>query len=114
MIYFSEPLTGLLFERGQFTAQDTELVAKVQLFYSPQLTFYVLSTLMVRLVSSLKANKILMWVAGISLVTNVVLNYTFMRWIGLPGIALSTSVVYALSTTIIAIALRGLLKRKNN
>ena len=38
-----------------------------------------------------------MWGTPISVFANVALNILFMRIIGLPGIALSTSMVYAIS-----------------
>jgi putative peptidoglycan lipid II flippase len=47
----------------------------------------------VNAISSLKRNQILMFGTGISVVSNVVLNIIFMRMFGLPGIALSTSMV---------------------
>jgi putative peptidoglycan lipid II flippase len=110
LMYFSEPLIELMFQRGQFNAEDTQLATKVQFLYAPQIPFYLLSILFVRLVSSLKGNYILMWIAAINLCTNILFNYLFMQLIGLPGIALSTSIVYVLSTAMVMIALHKLLK----
>ena len=57
----------------------------------------MLGILIVRLISALNSNYILMWGAVISLPLNIVLNYIFMQWIGVSGIALSTSCVYLVS-----------------
>src|SRR5215510_5432108 len=63
----SKLIVLLLYERGKFTSADTLLVSQVQTFYALQIPFYVLSILVVRLISSLRANHILMWGAVLSL-----------------------------------------------
>ena len=50
-----------------------------------------------RAISALRANHILTIGCAINLVTCIVLNYIFGLWIGVAGIALSTSAVYAVS-----------------
>ena len=97
LVFFSEPIVSILFERGAFSTQDTSLVSNIQIYYFLQIPFYVLVLLMMRLISSLKANRWLMLVASINFILNVVLNYVFMRWMGVAGIALSTSIVYVIS-----------------
>jgi len=97
LIYFSEPLVRLLFQRGAFTDADTKLVAWVQVLYLLQVPIFVLGMLIVRLMSALKANGILMWGAGINLFFNVVSSYLLMKWLGIAGIALSMSLMYLVS-----------------
>jgi putative peptidoglycan lipid II flippase len=97
LIYFSEPLVGIIFGRGVFNAMDMHLVAQVQAFYVIQIPFYVLSMLVVRLISSLSGNYLLLRGACLSFSLNVGLNYLFMQWLGVAGIALSTSVTYFVS-----------------
>jgi len=94
LVYFSEPLVGLLFQRGAFTAEDTHLVAQVQAALLLQLPFYMLSTLLVQLVYSTHSNRALMVSAIISLLLDVLLNYALMQYFGVVGIALSTVFVY--------------------
>lgn len=93
-IIFSEMIVQLLFQRGSFTANDTHIVAQIQTYFAFQIPFYVANILVVRLISSMKLNQILMWVSGFNLIINIVLNYLFMQWMGIKGIALSTSCVY--------------------
>ncbi len=97
LFLFSESIIAMLFERGAFTAEDTQLVGQVQAYYLLQVPFYMLGILLVRLISSLGANHILMWGACISLPLNILLNYILMQWMGVSGIALSTVCVYAVS-----------------
>jgi putative peptidoglycan lipid II flippase len=97
---FSEPLVGLLFQRGAFTAKDVHLVGRIQAFYALELPFYLASIIVVRLISAVQANRLLLWASAINLIINVTLNYLFMRWLGVAGIALSTSIVYLVSATV--------------
>jgi len=110
LIYFSEPLVRLFFERGAFTSGDTYLVSQVQALFLLQVPFYFLSILIVRLISSLQANHILLWGAVISLPLSIILNYLLIQWWGVAGIALSTSMVYFVSFCYLLYMLVSLLK----
>jgi putative peptidoglycan lipid II flippase len=94
LIALSRPLISLMFERGAFSASDVTAVASVQRLYLLQLPFYALSILFVRLISAMKANHILLWGTVITFVLNITLDYVLMKWLGVPGIALATSLVY--------------------
>lgn len=97
LFVLSEPLVGLIFERGEFNPADTRLVGRVQALYGLQIPFYLLGILFVRLISSAGSNHLLMVGALLNLGLNVVLNYVFMRYLGVAGIALSTACVYCFS-----------------
>ena len=97
LVVCATPLVKLFFERGAFTSEDTRVVAGVQILASLQIPFYVAGILIVRAISSLSANRILAYGNVISLTVNVALNWLFMRWIGVAGIALSTSVMYVVA-----------------
>jgi putative peptidoglycan lipid II flippase len=97
IVAFSQPLVRLLFERGQFLASDTHVVARVQALYAIQIPFYVLGILGVQLLHAISANRVLMWVSIGNFFTNVVGNYVFMKFWGVAGIAFATSLVYFLS-----------------
>jgi putative peptidoglycan lipid II flippase len=112
LAYLSEPLVGLLFQRGAFTAGDTRLVGQVQAFYMLQIPFYILGTLIVRLISSLRGNSLLMWGAAISFSVNIALDYVFALWLGVAGIALSTTVVLLLSCCYLSYALLRLMRKR--
>jgi putative peptidoglycan lipid II flippase len=97
LVYYSEPLARLFFERGVFTSTDTWRVSQVQALFLLQIPFYFMVILMVRLISSLSMNHILMRVAIINLFSKIVFNYFFMQQLGAAGIALSTTLIYAVS-----------------
>ena len=91
---FSGQIVQLLYERGAFLPEDTYLVARVQSFLIFQIPFYIGGILVVRVISSLQANQILMWASGLNLLLKVAMNYLFMQWMGVAGIALSTSLMF--------------------
>ncbi len=98
LIYaFSDSIVNIIFQRGSFTTDDTAIVSPVQAYFAFQIPFYVAGIVVVRLISSLRANQILMWGAAINLVVNIGFNILFIHYLGLKGIALSTSFVYLIS-----------------
>jgi putative peptidoglycan lipid II flippase len=110
---FSKPLVKLLFQRGAFTGADTAVVSWVQVCYSIQIPFYVGSVLFVRFLSSIRRNDVLMYISGINLVLDVVLNLVLMRRWGVAGLALSTSLVYVISFLCVAGSSAKLLARQS-
>jgi putative peptidoglycan lipid II flippase len=112
LIVLSKPLVRLFFEGGAFTAADTVLVARVQIMFCLEIPFYSVALLHVRAISSLKLNYLIMWGTFISVSANVVLNVIFMRIIGLPGIALSTSAVYAINCGYVRLMLSRALRQR--
>lgn len=96
-IIASKLIVQVLFERGSFTAEDTQLVSQIQILYALQIPFYIAAIFVVRLVNSLGINHILAWGSAINLVANIIGNYVFSNWIGVAGLALSTSCVYLIS-----------------
>jgi putative peptidoglycan lipid II flippase len=98
LIFFcSEPIVYLLLQRGSFTASNTQLVAQIQAYFALQIPFYIAGMLLVRLISAMRINQVLMWGSAGNLIINIALNYAFMQWLGVVGIALSTSCVYLFS-----------------
>ncbi len=114
VLYFaSVPVVQVVFQRGAFTAADAELVGRVQAYASLQISPFLIGILVPRLLSSLDANAVLFRGALLSFALNVVLNYVFMRRMGVAGIALSTAVVYSITVCyLLRVALR--LTRKSS
>jgi putative peptidoglycan lipid II flippase len=114
LILISQPLVSIIFQRGSFSAEDTDLVARIQALFAIQIPFYIAGVFLARLISSFKASNLLMWGAFISLIVNIALNYLFMQWFGVAGIALSTSVVYFVSFCFLSYMLLALLKQSSH
>lgn len=110
-VFFSLPITRLLFERGRFHFQDSLMTASPFAYYSMGLVAISVSTLLSRAYYALKDSKTPFLIALLSVVINYFGDWFFMRtlpvvyealtlpeagrWWGYPhgGIALSTSVV---------------------
>ncbi len=112
LIYFSSPLIEILFQRGAFDASDTQLVAHVQIFYLLQLPFYILGIMGARLLSALSCNQALMKISALNLLINIAGNLILMKYLGLAGIALSTSIVYFISLFFIVGYIHHFLQKK--
>ncbi|MEO1466611.1 MAG: lipid II flippase MurJ, partial [Cyanobacteria bacterium J06633_1] len=110
-ILASKLIIRVLFERGSFTPEDTQLVSQIQIFYALQIPFYISAIFVVRLINSLGINHFLAWGSAINLGANIVANYAFVMWIGVKGIALSTSCVYLISFTFLYILTNKHLKK---
>lgn len=110
-IYLSEPMVALLFQRGNFTAEDTVAVSWVQQMYLLQIPFHSLSLLYVRMVSSLKGNHLVMWGAALGFCVNLALDFALIGPMGVAGLALSTSLVYVFMVGYTGIILRRCLKK---
>jgi putative peptidoglycan lipid II flippase len=96
LIMFSIPIVRLTLQRGAFTAADTGVVASVQTYSLLQLPFIVGITILMRVLSALKANRMLLPFSGAAIVLNTGLNYALMTRYGVAGIALATSLAQAL------------------
>ena len=96
LMVFSIPIVRLTLQRGAFTAADTRVVASVQAYSLLQLPSIVGITILMRILSALKANRAMLpfWSAGIVITT--ALNYALMTRYGVAGIALATSLAQAL------------------
>jgi putative peptidoglycan lipid II flippase len=109
LIAFSPALVRLLFQRGAFTAHDTLVVSRVQTMYALQIPFAAAGLLYVRMLTALRRNALVMISAGIGLALDVVLNLVCMKYMGVAGIALSTSLFYAASLLFALLMVRHLL-----
>jgi putative peptidoglycan lipid II flippase len=103
---FSTPIVRLMFERGAFTAEDTAVVALIQGLYALQIPFYLAGALGSRVLNALSLNRVTAIIGMLNCATNIVFDYLFMQWLGLPGIALATSAVYLCSSVVILLVVR--------
>jgi putative peptidoglycan lipid II flippase len=90
----------LLFERGQFTIEDTAQVTHVVRFALIQIPFYLLSIVFVHALLSRGWQSAVALIGGIGLIVKVGLSLIFVPALGLGGLMLATSGVYAVSSLI--------------
>lgn len=111
LILFSEDIVRVVFQRGAFDASDTNSVAFVQSLSALQIPFFAFSILIVRTLSAISANVVLLVGAVISLLLDVVLNYSLVPLLGVAGTGLSTSLMYAVSCVFLVVSLHIRLRR---
>jgi putative peptidoglycan lipid II flippase len=114
LVVWSKPIVRLLFERGEFSPADTEIVSRVLAYYAFTLPFYVAFLVLMKLLSSLRENVAAIWFAGVVLLSDVALNYVLSKRMGVSGIALATPCVYAIMSLVLYLHAAGLLKRRDS
>jgi putative peptidoglycan lipid II flippase len=110
LIAGSEVIVRLLYQRGSFDVGDTAVVARVQAAYALQIPLYLAEMFVVRLISAMQINRILIIVSFFNLVINIGLDYWFAQWFGIAGIALANFFLYLFSFSCVFWAARHQLK----
>lgn len=101
LFFLGEPIVMWVFERGEFSRNDTLLVSQIVQMFSFQIPFYLLGILGVRFLSAELNNSFTFRTTIVGAILNVVLDLVLIEIMGLKGIALSTSIVYAVTTSLI-------------
>jgi putative peptidoglycan lipid II flippase len=97
LFLLASPLTELLLHRGAFSGADVATVAGCLAALALQIPFYTGVILLMRLALALKLNAAIALISCANLVLDVGLNAWLASFMGVMGIALSTSIVYACS-----------------
>jgi putative peptidoglycan lipid II flippase len=97
MIAGSRLLVRLTLQHGAFSAADTAAVAPVQAMYAIQLPFFIVSRVFYRYLVAIRRTTLILYCGMLNLILDVVLNVLCMRWYGVAGIALATS-LWTIST----------------
>jgi len=106
LIALATPIVGLLYERGNFTPEDTNLVANLLIAYSVGLLGYAAYFLLVRAFYSRQNTRTPGLLNIVLFVLYTALAYGLSRVMGVVGIALAYSVVSAIFTLISLAAMR--------
>ncbi len=97
-IFFSENIISFLFERNEFTAEDTNIVSKIQQIAFIYVPFYLCTLILVKFLTSINKNKFMAWVSLFSLVANIILNFLLIKKYGVYGLVMATTIIYILSS----------------
>jgi putative peptidoglycan lipid II flippase len=101
------PIVGLLFQTGQFTADDTRLVAGVLLAYAVGLPAQASVKLLASAFYAFGDTRSPVKVAAASMVLSAVLAYFLMQRFGAAGIALGASCAACVNVALLFRSLRG-------
>jgi putative peptidoglycan lipid II flippase len=100
------PISRLLYERGQFTAEDTLMTSQALMAYGVGILAYGASQVMVRLFNATKDTATPAWVGGGSIALNAAGCWLLMQIFGHWGIALVTSIVSYVNTVVLYLIFR--------
>ncbi len=97
LIAASHAIVRLTYQHGAFSPADTAVVAQVLAMYAIQIPFFVVSRVYYRFLVAMLRTDLVLWCGVVNLGLDVVLNLILMRWLGVAGIALATS-LWSVST----------------
>lgn len=100
MIFFSDIIIRILFERNSFTSKDTEIVSFIQQLLLIHVPFFVVTRILVKFLTSINKNGFMAWVSALSVLTNLLLNYLLIHSFQVYGLALSTSLVLIINSLV--------------
>lgn len=92
IIILAEPLIKILFQRGNFTYEDTLITASVLTFYMPSILGFTVKEIINRGFYATQNTKIPIIVTVIQVILNIILNFVLSKFIGLKGLALATTI----------------------
>jgi putative peptidoglycan lipid II flippase len=109
LIVLPQPIVKLLFQRGAFDANSTNLVTAALIYLVPSITFYIGRDLITRVFYGLQDSRTPFLVATGAIFVKVLLDYLFVIVIklGVGGISLATSLITVFNLTLLAVLLRG-------
>lgn len=84
-------LIRLTFQHGAFGPRDTAVVTPVLAFFALQIPFFVCSRVFYRFLLAMRRTDLILYCGILNLGLDIVLNLILMRWFGVAGIALATS-----------------------
>ncbi|MDU8886143.1 lipid II flippase MurJ [Yeosuana sp. MJ-SS3] len=93
LLFFSTTLIELLFERNEFTHDDTIIVASVQNAFLIAIPFAVCGDVIVRFLTSINKNAFLAYVSLGSVILNIIFDFILMKFYGILGIAICTLII---------------------
>jgi peptidoglycan biosynthesis protein MviN/MurJ (putative lipid II flippase) len=105
-LWLAPTLVELIFERGEFTAQDTAQVAEVLRYALIQVPFYFASMIFVFALLSLRRHRVMVLIAGFNILTKIGLAFILVPIMGLNGLVLATAGVYLVGGTLALVILR--------
>ena len=93
-----EPIIRVLFERGAFTAADTQMMAPLLILFAVGMPFFSVSSLSTRAFYALKDTATPVKLAGVSFLINLGLSLALMYRIGVAGLVIASVVAVVVQT----------------
>ncbi len=108
-IVFADLIVNLLFLHGAFTAESAQKTTATLIGFAVGLGPMAMCFMLPRVFNAMHQNHFLLRISLFTMVTNVALDIVLARYLGLAGIALGTSIDYALSMLLQITLLRSII-----
>ena len=95
ILFFGDVIIRILYERGEFSAHDSEITFSVLKIYAYSLIFYSSYAVLNKLIYSKKLIGYLLLVAVMSISLKIILNFVFVDNLKQDGLALSTTLSFS-------------------
>lgn len=112
-LVLAEPIVTVLFERGEFKHEDTLVTAGVLACYAVGMLAIGIRDILVRVFYSLKDTKTPMLNSVLCVASNIVLNIALIKYLGVAGLALGSSLSAVIAVVFLSISLRRKIGRFN-
>ncbi|MET6991005.1 murein biosynthesis integral membrane protein MurJ [Sediminicola arcticus] len=99
-ILFSDDIIRILFERKEFTSEDTYVVANIQRIALVYVPFYLCTLVCVKFLTAINKNKFMAWTSFWNLILNLIMNIVLVKMYGVYGLILATTIVYVIASLI--------------
>jgi putative peptidoglycan lipid II flippase len=103
----ADPLVGMLFERGSFTAADRGQCASLLRYGMLQMPFFLGGMALVTALASVSARRALAAIAVVNVCVKLLASLALVPWLGAPGLMVATGVMYAAAAATAWLSLRG-------
>src|SRR5690606_25783639 len=107
LMVLARPIIQVIFERGEFTADSTTLVAGALLCYAPGIVGYSIVKIASPCFYAMKDAKTPITVSLITIAVNLILNLTLERAMGFTGLALGTAIAANINALLLLVLLSG-------
>lgn len=114
ILLFSHDMITILFQRGQFDSNATKMVTMALIFLSVSIIPYIFRDSLTRVYFAFNDSKTPFYVALSSVLTKIVLNFIFVKPLGIGGITLSTSFVTLINGLLLGLFVRKKIKMDFN
>jgi putative peptidoglycan lipid II flippase len=105
-MFFSKEIIEILLERGNFDSRATEMTSGIFWAYSLGIIAIGFREVTLRAFYSYGDTKTPTYIMIIGSVSNVILSYLFIKWFGLTGLGLSSSISFVITALITIVALK--------
>jgi putative peptidoglycan lipid II flippase len=102
----ADMVVPLLFERGNFSANDSRQVADLLRYGLLQIPAFLAGMVMVTALAALQATRAMMFAAFAGLSVKLLLSIVLSGWLGAPGLQLATALMYVTTAALCWLALR--------